>query len=210
MQAPAPRLWLRLLSGPGAEPHTLSAQERRWCASLPAGRRELYAASRSLLRCCLAGPLGLDPEAVPLSSPPAAPPRLADGLGYVSLSHSRGHGLLAWSPAPIGVDLEWSQRSLPAVALARRFFPAAEAAWLQALPPADQNRALLESWVRKEAAIKWQGSSLALDLRHWCWDAERRELRHLLHGWRPAVMGRWHQGWLCAAVGDHVDRAIWS
>jgi len=118
--------------------------------------------------------------------------------------------LLAWSPEPIGVDLEWADRPVPALALARRFFPAEEARRLEALPPQLRNRALLESWVRKEAAIKWQRSALARDLRHWCWDAERHELRHLQQGWRPGSCCRSREGWLCAAVGSRLEQAIWG
>lgn len=99
---------------------------------------------------------------------------------------------------------------MPAAALARRFFPPEEALRLQALPSDHQPRALLESWVRKEAAIKWQGSALARDLRHWCWDGQRGELRHLQQGWRPGSLCLLRQGWLCGAVGAHLDQVIWG
>lgn len=205
-----PHLWLRPLSAPEPLTAPLGSEERRWCAALPPARQGRYLASRGLLRQCLAALLELEPEAVPLWSPPGAAPLLAAGLGHVSLSHSRSHVLLAWSPEPIGVDLEWADRPVPALALARRFFPAEEARRLEALPPPLRNRALLESWVRKEAAIKWQRSALARDLRHWCWDGERHELRHLQQGWRPGSCCRSREGWLCAAVGSRLEQAIWG
>lgn len=208
--AAVPHLWLQPLAelDPAAAP--LSAQERLWCAALPPARRDFYAGSRALMRRCLAALHALPPEDVPLWSPPGEAPRLTAGLGHVSLSHSRGHGLIAWSPAAVGVDLEWAERSVPAAALARRFFPPEEALRLQALPSDHQPRALLESWVRKEAAIKWQGSALARDLRHWCWDGQRGELRHLQQGWRPGSLCLLRQGWLCGAVGAHLDQVIWG
>lgn len=205
-----PHLWLRPLPELDSAAPPLSAQERLWCAALPAARRGRYAGSRVLLRRCLGALHGLHPEEVPLWSPPGEAPRLADGLGCVSLSHSRDHGLLAWSPTAIGVDLEWAERLLAADALARRFFPAEEAMRLQALSPVAQVQAVLESWVRKEAAIKWQRSALSSDLRHWCWDAQRGELRHLLQGWRPGSLCLLRQGWLCGAVGAHLDQVIWG
>ena len=40
----------------------------------------------------------VDPaEEVPLQSPPGEPPTLADGWGYISLSHCVDACLLAWS-----------------------------------------------------------------------------------------------------------------
>jgi phosphopantetheinyl transferase len=205
-----PHYWLRPLLEGGVPAAQLTAQERDWCGQLPPARRIRYGGSRRWLRHQLAELLGMPAAAVPLHSPPGAPPRLGEGLGHLSLSHSGAQVLLAWSPAPIGVDLEWAQRPLRAASLARRFFPAEEAERLLALPVSAQRAALLESWVRKEAAIKWQGSSLARDLRHWCWDAARAELRHLDQGWRPASLCRWRDGWLCGAVGEAVEQGIWG
>jgi phosphopantetheinyl transferase len=201
---------LRSLAAPADGEAVLSRQERDWAAGLPLALQCRYRASRSLLRQSVAPLLGLAPAALPLHSPPGQAPRLARGHGHVSLSHSGGQLLIAWSPAPIGVDLEWAQRPVAAAALARRFYPPQEASRLLALPAAAQPRALLESWVRKEAAIKWQGSSLAADLRHWLWDPDGGQLRHLLRGWAPPALCREWDGWLCGAVGDAADAGIWG
>jgi hypothetical protein len=65
--------------------------------------------------------------------------------------------------------------------------------------------------VCKEAAIKWQGDGrLATDLAHWHWDGITAQLRHGRAGWQPPVSLWERDGWLCAAVGDAVDRGIWS
>lgn len=205
-----PHFWLRPLTAAAGQPAPLTPEEQRWCDQLSGARRSRYSASRRLLRGALAPLLDLAPEQVPLHSPPGRPPQLMGGLGHVSLSHSGDHLLLAWSPRPIGVDLEWGERDLRSPQLAQRFFPPAEAAQLMALPQALRRRALLESWVRKESAIKWQGSSLARDLRHWLWDVEHRQLLHLRAGWRPSSLVREWQGWLCAAVGEAVEQGIWG
>lgn len=205
-----PHYWLRPLWAAGAQADLLSLQERGWCERLPASSGPRYAASRSLLRQLLAGLWAMPPQRVPLDSPPGQPPQMAPGFGHVSLSHSGDQLLLAWSPQPIGVDLEWAQRPVLASALARRFFPAQESARLLALKPQDQRRALLESWVRKEAAVKWQGSSLAQQLRHWLWDAQQQRLVHLELGLQPPVLCHERNGWLCAAVGEGVLEGIWG
>ena len=191
------------------DPWALSQVELAWSAALPPPVQHRYRTSRHLLRCRLAGCLGLLPEAVPLHSPPGQAPRLAEGYGAVSLSHSREQLLLAWSPWPIGVDLEWQQRTIAAESLARRFFPPQEWQQLQRHSPAERAALVLESWVRKEAAIKWQRSSLATDLRHWHWCAERQRLEHLLENWQPPSALQRRDGWLCAVVGHAAEQAIW-
>jgi phosphopantetheinyl transferase len=189
----------------------LSSQERQWRGQLPAAIAPRYEASRRWLRHCLAERLACPPAAVPLHSPPAQAPRLEQSLGFVSLSHSGDQLLLAWSLRPIGVDLEWARRRLQPEPLAQRFFPAAEWESLLARPAAERRQAFLESWVRKEAAIKWQGDGrLADDLAQWFWDERRGLLEHRRAGWRPPVILREREGWLCAAVGEAVERGIWG
>ena len=189
---------------------SLSEAERAWSAALPPAVQHRYRTSRHLLRAHLATCLGLPAEAVPLHSPPGEAPCLAEGYGAVSLSHSRDQLLLAWSPWPIGVDLEWQQRRIAAELLARRFFPPQEWQQLQSQAPPEREALVLESWVRKEAAIKWQRSSLATDLRHWHWCVERQRLEHLLEGWQPPSVCVRRNGWLCGVVGQAAEQAIWD
>ena len=192
------------------DPWSLSEVERAWSAALPPAVQHRYCTSRHLLRAHLATCLGLPAEAVPLHSPPGEAPRLPEGYGAVSLSHSRDQLLLAWSPWPIGVDLEWQQRRIAAELLARRFFPLQEWQQLQCQAPPEREALVLESWVRKEAAIKWQRSSLATDLRHWHWCVEQQRLEHLLEGWQPPSVCVRRNGWLCGVVGQAAEQAIWD
>jgi 4'-phosphopantetheinyl transferase len=188
----------------------LSVQEQHWCRGLAPAVRGRYIVSRVLLRQRLGDLLGMEAAAVPLHSPPGQPPLLGLGAGFISLSHSGSGLLLAWSAQPIGVDLEWGQRPLLAEALAQRFFPVQECVQIQAMPAAVRERAVLESWVRKEAAIKWRRSSLATDLRHWQWDHQHHQLRHRLDGLTPPCRLVEREGWLCATVGVAVAGAIWG
>jgi 4'-phosphopantetheinyl transferase len=203
-----PRLWLLDLAGTDAL--WVSDREQAWAQRLSAPRRPRYLRSRGLLRRQLAALLKLSAQEVPLHSPPGEAPILAEGSGHVSLSHSQDQLLLAWSPWPIGVDLEWQQRPIQAELLARRFFPAQEWQHLQSVAAAERQAAVLESWVRKEAAIKWQRSSLASDLRHWCWNANVQQLQHLQQGWQPACLTQVRNGWLCAVVGEAAEQGIWG
>ncbi len=148
----------------------------------------------------LAVVLGLPPARVPLHSPPGAPPRLAEGCGWVSLSHAAAAVLIGWSAHPLGVDLESADRQLDAASLMQRFFPVAEQEQLTSLPPEPLRAAVLRSWLAKEAAIKWRQRSLAQELLHWCFDHGRGELRHLTDGTvlRPqeGCVARWRWAWV--------------
>ncbi|MCP9849856.1 4'-phosphopantetheinyl transferase superfamily protein [Cyanobium sp. Morenito 9A2] len=177
---------------------------------MPDGVRGRYGASRALVRQTLAELLACEPLAVPLHSPPGEPPRLAPGSGWISLAHSGDRLLIGWSSQPIGVDLENRHRPLQAAALAKRFFPPQECRQLAGLDPAALRRAVLESWVHKEAAIKWSGGSLAADLGHWCWDHRRQVLLNLCGSAAPTSYIKECQGWLCAAAGEEVELVEWG
>jgi len=201
-----PQLWLGPLGG--GDLSCLSALERDWGDGLPEGQRQRYWNSRAALRQQLAAVLGLGAAHVPLYSPPGRPPCLAEGLGWISLSHS-GEGLLiGYSRQPIGVDLEPADRPLAAAGLMRRFYPVAEQARLEGLDGEDLRLAVLTSWVLKEAAIKWRRRSLAVELNQWCYDDSRGRLQHLGDGEQPDCRSGVHAGWRWAAVGAGCAQPI--
>ena len=199
--SPGPLLWLRALED--GDPASLSPEERDWADRLPERQRHRYRQSRAGLRHQLAVVLGCAPQRVPLHSPPGLPPRLPAGLGWISLSHSGEALLMGYSREPIGVDLEARERRLDAGALMRRFYPAAERAQLEALAGEELRRAVLTSWVLKEAAVKWRERSLAAELTQWCVDHARLALHHLGDGARPdcctATLGPWR--WAAVGLG---------
>jgi phosphopantetheinyl transferase len=83
----------------------------------------------------------------------------AEGL-HASLSHSRGIVAVALGRAgPVGVDVE-VLRSLPVIALARRWFTAAEADWVADQPVHRRTRCFLTLWTGKEAMGKALGGGL--------------------------------------------------
>ena len=146
----------------------VSSQERACAAGLTASRAQQFLASRGWMRSCLSSLHGVDPLEVPLTAPPGAPPQLPSGWGYVSLSHCADACLLGWSQQPIGVDLERADRKLhAAAALVRRFFTELEQGELMELEGDQLRQQVLDRWLLKEAAIKWQQGSLAQDLGFW-------------------------------------------
>ena len=167
-------------------------------------RRDQFRASRAWLRHCLADRLGEAPSRIPLQAPPGQPPRMASGWGYVSLSHTRDALLLAWSEQPIGVDLERNDRHFDAASLAQRFYCDPDRRALQSLRGQVLRREVLRQWLAKEAAIKWQGGSLASDLSCWSCAGEDLTAIHLSRQVQvPIHRYIWQNWWMAVAVHGH-------
>jgi 4'-phosphopantetheinyl transferase len=130
--------------------------------------RDWFIARRGRLRLLLGRYLGLDPASLQFSYNSYGKPALQPGLaGQVcfNISHSRGLALFALaSQGDIGVDLEHLRSDIDHLALAERFFSAAERAELNALPLAIRQQAFFLCWTRKEAFIKAHGEGLSLPL----------------------------------------------
>lgn len=196
----APQLWLSSLEG--GDPGCLSSDERSWGLALPDRQRSRYFQSRALLRRQLAELFGCAGAEVPLHSPPGQPPLLGAGLGWVSLSHSGAGLLIGYSGSPIGVDLESTARPMEPAGLMRRFYPEKEQAQLRDLTGVELRRAVLNSWVLKEAAIKWRHRTLAAELAQWCYDHSSGSLLNLSDGAKPDHSSDLQLDWRWAAVGE--------
>lgn len=87
----------------------------------------------------------------------------ADGALDVAVSISHVHGVIAVAAgsgvAGLGVDVE-PIRPVAHQALARRWFPAAEAAWIAEREPGQRSAAFLWLWTQKEALAKARGQGL--------------------------------------------------
>jgi 4'-phosphopantetheinyl transferase len=131
--------------------------------------RQLFVASRALLRTILAGYLAINPKDLTFSYSKREKPFL--GLAYAdcgirfNLSHSGGIALYAFARRrELGVDVEQVRRDFAVEAIARRFFSAHEQEQLADLPAAEKIDAFFRCWTRKEAYIKATGDGLSLPL----------------------------------------------
>ena len=179
----------------------LSPVEAGWMDGMAMSRAVAFRRSRLWMRRCLADCFEVDPATVPLQAPPGEPPTLADGWGCLSLSHCCDAVLVAWSPDAVGVDLERCDRCFPAAALADRFYCAEDRRELDGLAGETLRMAVLKQWVAKEALIKMQRGSLALDLSRWRCGADACQGLHpdLEH---PVPVHRLQlEGWLMAVAG---------
>ena len=180
---------------------TLTERECSWADSLGAQRAEQFAHSRRWLRSCLADRFRLCSDRIPLNAPPGHPPTLAAGWGWISISHTRDALLLGWSTQRIGVDLERHDRSFAAEALCRRFFCADDRDALLRLAAAERRPAVLQNWIAKEAAIKWQRGTLATDLDQWSLSETIEMAVHRSLGLRLQVHYDSLGDWRLAVVG---------
>jgi len=156
---------------------TADAGPVRW-AWRPHAPRE---PAEPLARQWLAGELGADADALPLSRDPRGRPRLG-GLFTdwdCNWSHS-GDGLLIalGREVRIGIDLERVRPRARALDLAQRFFTAPELAWLHAAPSAAvRDHGFLRLWCAKEAVLKAHGHGISFGLHRLRFAQEPEGLR---------------------------------
>ena len=88
-------------------------------------------------------------------------PCLSGSALAISLAHS-GDGVACalGTVAALGVDVEAIRPRPRILAFARRFYSAAEVAWLESLAGADQCAAFYDIWTLREAWLKARGSGL--------------------------------------------------
>lgn len=131
--------------------------------------------STSRVRQVLGQCLGVHAAAVELVAGPHGAPRLAAGVDVHEGGAAGGIGFSAshagdWMLVAVarglqpGVDLERLVPRPNALAIARRYFTAEEAAWLEALPGPAREQLFYRLWVAREAVLKAIGRGLAFGL----------------------------------------------
>ncbi len=131
--------------------------------------RQLFIASRALLRRILAAYLNANPSEFNFSYSKTAKPSLAgehaSSRMTFNVSHSGGIALYAFSlRRELGVDVEQVRQDFDVEPIAQRFFSAREREQLAALPKREIVDAFFRCWTRKEAYIKATGDGLSLPL----------------------------------------------
>ena len=138
--------------------------------SLRYGRVFLY--SRAYMRICLSDLFCIDPLAIPLIAPPRQPPKLQNNLGFVSLSHCDNGILIGWSKTKLGIDIERTDRKVPRKLLIKRFFSKYSKKYFLENNKKISEKNFIDLWVTIEAIVKYQNSSLFLELNKWFYDLD--------------------------------------
>ncbi len=131
--------------------------------------------------------------------------------GYdINWSHSSEALLVAMAQGwRIGVDMERQRPRPRALELARRYFDASEADWLQSLAEPERMPAFLRLWCAKEAILKAHGHGLSFGLHRFRLEVDAAGTLQLA-GCDPALgqPGDWQlHDW--APLPDYVAAVAW-
>ena len=180
----------------------ISSEEKKWVHKLTPRRGLTYHFSRGCLRHVMSNMTGLEPLDIPLKAAPGEPPSLAEGHGYISMSHCSDALLIGWSSAKIGVDIERKDRQFQAQKLSKRFFSQCENCEIENLTPSQAKELVLKRWVIKEAAIKWQSGKIANNINQWIWENKSSFAYHQKLGLKVKVYEQNHDKWTYAIALD--------
>jgi 4'-phosphopantetheinyl transferase len=131
--------------------------------------RRRYVTGRGRLRRLLAGYLGIEPLAVPLTTNAHGKPMLDDPSLPVrfNLAHSEDIAVYAVTrDRDVGVDVERIDPTVDVDGLARRTLSATEHAAIEQLAGDDRTDAFFRLWTRKEAVLKATGVGLSAGPRN--------------------------------------------
>ena len=135
--------------------------------------RRRYIAAHGHLRLILARYLGRNPKSLTFSTNQYGKPYLSsnqeDSTALLfNLSHSFNLSVIALSlDLETGIDIEYMNRDIDIMEVAKSFFSKGEIEDLNSLPENMQKYAFFRCWTRKEAYLKEKGMGLFLDLRRY-------------------------------------------
>ncbi len=126
--------------------------------------RDLIA--RALVRTSLSRYAPLKPWQWKFEQGEHGKPRLCEAPLALDFNLSHSHELVVCAVAlqPVGVDIEYSGRHNDVLAIAERYFSAAESRELFALPQHQQRDRFFDYWTLKEAYMKARGEGISLGL----------------------------------------------
>jgi len=126
--------------------------------------RHEFGVGRAMLRVLAGAATACGPREVAIGVGEHGKPRV-EGVEF-SVAHSHGLVVLALCcEAAVGVDVEWVEREIEALEIARSSFAPGEVKRIeQAAENADRASAFFAVWTRKEALVKAHGQGLTIPL----------------------------------------------
>ncbi|WP_288260243.1 4'-phosphopantetheinyl transferase superfamily protein [uncultured Prochlorococcus sp.] len=178
---------LSLFTSLNPNSYEVTKEENYFSENLSLRRKIEYLTSRTYLRQFLSLIFDIEPLKIPLYSPPAKPPQLKNGFGYVSLSHSKNGFLVGWSSLPIGVDIEQRYRKFNEFSIIQKLFSEEEKSLLKKFSKEKLRDKCLDLWVIKEASIKLQRGSIFEDFKQWRYDDDEKTVSNLINGEKKSI-----------------------
>ena len=183
----------------------ITRDEECLASKLTPRRSRQFRHSRGCVRYALSELWQIAALDIPLEALPGKPPKLADGWGFVSFSHCKDALLVGWSHKQIGVDIERLDRSFDAFKLAKKYFTVNEQKSIINLEPEAFRKSVLQKWITKEAAIKWQKGTLSADLKFLDCRLKKSTVVHSRLGYSLLVHNACHHDWEIAVVSDSSE-----
>jgi 4'-phosphopantetheinyl transferase len=124
--------------------------------------RTRFVVTRSALRQILGKYLGTNGYGLQFLCSPAGKPGLQNNPELeFNVSHSGRHALIAVSGSAVGIDVEEIHPNRDYLAIASRFYSAAELGSMLSLSEEKRIKLFFQYWTRKEATLKAAGTGLA-------------------------------------------------
>ena len=152
----------------------ISSKETKIAKQLSEVRAFEFITSRAAIRLALSKIFEIDKLKIPLIASLGEAPKLLNGLGNISLSHTKDQILIGWSKFDIGVDIERKDRDFGYLQLSQRFYKKEELNNFKKFKKSEQKQEVLKYWIMKEACLKCRRGSNIMELFDFEWDKEKR------------------------------------
>ncbi len=157
----------------GCVTHVSTSSELQIASKLSQPRAKIFLETRYYMRDALSALFNINPLKIPIKANPGKPPKLPNGMGYISISHCKDAFIIGWYRENIGVDIERSDRDFNYQKLARKYFQE------ENIKNYNLNKYLiLKEWSAIEAAIKCDRGKLSKDIKEWKYKINTENLYH--------------------------------
>jgi len=157
----------------GSVTHVSTSSELQIASNLSQSKAKIFLETRYYMRDALSDLFNINPIKIPIIAHPGKPPKLPNGMGYISISHCKDAFIIGWHRENIGVDIERSDRDFNYQKLAKKYFEE------ENFSNDNLNKYLiLKEWSAIEAAIKCERGKLSKDLKEWKYQINQENLYH--------------------------------
>ena len=157
----------------GSVTHVSTSSELQIASNLSQSKAKIFLETRYYMRDALSDLFNINPIKIPIIAHPGKPPKLPNGIGYISISHCKDAFIIGWHRENIGVDIERSDRDFNYQKLAKKYFEK------ENFSNDNLNKYLiLKEWSAIEAAIKYDRGKLSKDIKEWQFRINKENLYH--------------------------------